>query len=165
MGPVSHGCSQGPVWGEKQSISNIKVCWNASTEIPVNATATELPHATAVGRRAAYLLVLERVQPRIKLLLFNTQIVHLVELSGMFFRLHHQFPAHLSNLFLPGQEDAEWMTWVRGNREKWMCKFDQSHQANKVMCTWRNITRSQYENAARSNCMGSSLTTEKIRRL
>ena len=36
---------------------------------------------------------------------------------GVFFCLHHQFPSHLSNLFLPGQKDAKWIKWVRKQRK------------------------------------------------
>lgn len=56
------------------------------------------------GRKGTHLLVLECVQPGIKFLLLEAQVVHLVKLFGVLLRLHHQVPAHLSNLFLPRWE-------------------------------------------------------------
>ena len=37
---------------------------------------------------------------------------------GVFFRLHHQFPSNLSNLFLPGQEDVKRIQWMREKKKK-----------------------------------------------
>lgn len=56
------------------------------------------------GPEGTHLLVLECVQSGVKFLLLDAQIIHLVKLLGVFFRLHHQLPAHLGDLFLPGKE-------------------------------------------------------------
>lgn len=58
-------------------------------------------------KESTYLLVLESVQPGIKFLLLEAQVVHLVKLFGVFLRLHHQVPAHLSDLLLPRREGRE----------------------------------------------------------
>ena len=61
-------------------------------------------------KESTYLLVLESVQPGIKFLLLEAQVVHLVKLFGVFLRLHHQVPAHLSDLLLPRREGREMRT-------------------------------------------------------
>lgn len=73
--------------------SKLKVCLNASEPSTWKGT---------------HLLILERVQPGIQFLLLDAQVVHLVQLPGVFLRLHHQLPPHLSNLFLPGKEGGAW---------------------------------------------------------
>lgn len=153
MGPVSHQCSQGPGWGEKQSTSKIKVCWNASTEIP-DATEglkeSSIPAgsgACSIENQAASFLYRDHSSGGASWCVLSSS-------SSVPSALEQSSPTRA------GKMQNGWHEWEEIEKNE-CADLIKAIRQMKWCAYGKNITRSQYENGARSNHLGSRLITEK----